>query len=324
MSVVKYHYNPKTFQYERARITIKDVMWYISGLLFTGLLLCGGTIVIRDSLIESDTEQALRLENELLKKHKPVLVQQLSEVEGKLIGLKEDDEQLYTRLFNSKPPESSSPISTLSKGQVLLADVSEFRTLLDVLKTKSEKLKAKSAESNSVFGYNINITRDKLGMLGSIPSLQPIANDQLDLLVSGFGERINPFHKGNYTHPGIDFAAPRGTSVFVTAPGRVTALNRTNLQAGYGNYIEVTHGNGFVTRYAHLEDITIKKGQTVVKGQVIGTVGSSGGSVAPHLHYEVIRDGEPVDPIQFLLEGLTSEQYTMLIQLGMKQNQSLD
>lgn len=324
MSVVKYHYNPKTFQYERARVSFKDVLWYIAGLIFTGLLLCGAMVVVHDSLVESKTEQSLRRENELFKKHKPILAQKLAEVENKLTGLKKDDKQLYVRLFNAEPPESSSKSSTLSKEQVLLADVSEFKTLLYVLKEKSEKLKAKSVGGNSSFGGKIKITKDQLEMIGSIPSIQPIANDQLDLLVSGFGERINPFHKGNYIHPGIDFAAPRGTAVFATAPGRITAVRQTNLQAGYGNYIDVTHGNGFTTRYAHLEDISVKKGQLVLKGQSIGTVGSSGGSVAPHLHYEVMRDGEPVDPVQFLMEGLTSEQHTKLIQLGVKQNQSLD
>jgi murein DD-endopeptidase MepM/ murein hydrolase activator NlpD len=324
MSVVKYHYNPKTFKYERARSSVRDVLWYISGLLFISSVLSVGMITAHDSILETDTERALRQENELLKKHRPAIAQQLSEIETKLAGLKEDDVLLYTRLFNSKPPESSSPISTISKEQVLLADASEFKTLLDVLKSKSERLKEKSVQGNASFGKRIRITKDQLDMLGYIPSIQPIANDQLDLLVSGFGERINPFHKGNYTHPGIDFAAPRGTSVFVTAPGRITVVNRTNLQAGYGNYIEVMHESGFMTRYAHLEEIHVRKGQFVAKGKVIGTVGSSGGSVAPHLHYEVIRDGEPVNPIQYLIEGLTSEQYTKLLLLGIKQNQSLD
>lgn len=324
MSVVKYQYNPKTFQYERARVTLRDIAWYICGLLFTGLLFSGGMIAIHDSLTESETEKALLVENELLKKHKPVLVRQLAEVEDKLVALEKNDRHLYARLFNAAPPESAPPVNTLSREQVLLADASSFRQLLDVVKTRSESLKEKSLAGNNSFGDRIRVTKDHLDMLASIPSIQPISNDQLDLLVSGFGERINPFHKGNYHHPGIDFAAARGTSVFSTAMGRVSAVSRTNLQAGYGNYVEITHGNGFVTRYAHLGEISVRKGQTVVKGQVIGTVGSSGGSVAPHLHYEVIRDGEAVDPVHYLIEGLRSEQYAELLQLGIKKNQSLD
>jgi murein DD-endopeptidase MepM/ murein hydrolase activator NlpD len=196
--------------------------------------------------------------------------------------------------------------------------------LLDVLKSKAEKLKAISSASNVSFGNKIWITKEQLDGIGSIPSIQPIANAQLDLLVSGFGERINPFHKGKYKHPGVDFAAPRGTPVFATAPGKVIVVKRTRLQAGYGNYIDVDHGNGFVTRYAHLEAIKVHKWQNIDKGKVIGTVGNSGGSVAPHLHYEVIREGEPVNPVHHLMEGLTSEQHSALFKLSMKQNQSLD
>jgi len=324
MPTIKYHYNPKTFQYERARLSVRDVLWYISGLLFTGLILCGGMVAVHDSLVETETERALRLENKLLQKHKPILEQQLAAIDLTLLGLKEEDKLLYAKLFNSNPPESSSPPSTISKEQALLADASSFRTLLDVLRSESERLTEKSTMSNASFGNQIRITKDQLDVIGSIPSIQPIANVQLDLLVSGFGERINPFHKGRYHHPGVDFAAPRGTAVTVTASGRVIAVNRTTLQAGYGNFIDVDHGNGFVTRYAHLEEINVRRWQNIVKGMVIGTVGSSGGSVAPHLHYEVIRDGDPVDPAHYLMEGLTSEQHSVLLKLSIKQNQSMD
>lgn len=321
---IKYHYNLKTFQYERARPSVKVVLWYISRLLFTGLLLCGVMIAVHDSLLESETERALRLENNILEKHKPILEQQLAAIGLTLTGLKEEDKMLYARLFSSNPPESSSLTSTISKEQALLADASSFNVLLDVLKSKSEKLMEKSSASNASFGNRIRITKEQLDGIGSIPSIQPIANTQLDLLVSGFGERINPFHKGKYNHPGVDFAAPRGTAVFSTAPGKVIVVKRTTLQAGYGNYIDVDHGHGFVTRYAHLEEINVHRRQSIAKGEVIGTVGNSGGSVAPHLHYEVIREGEPVNPTYHLMEGLTSEQHSAFLKLSIKQNQSLD
>lgn len=324
MPPIKYHYNFKTFRYERDKPGIKVVLWYISGLLFTGLLLCGAMIAVHDSLLETETERALRLENKMLEKHKPILEQQLAAISLTLTGLKEEDKMLYARLFSSNPPESSSLTSTISKEQALLADASSFNVLLDVLKSKSEKLMEKSSASNASFGNRIRITKEQLDGIGSIPSIQPIANTQLDLLVSGFGERINPFHKGKYNHPGVDFAAPRGTAVFSTAPGKVIVVKRTTLQAGYGNYIDVDHGHGFVTRYAHLEEINVHRRQNIAKGEVIGTVGNSGGSVAPHLHYEVIREGEPVNPTYHLMEGLTSEQHSALLKLSIKQNQSLD
>lgn len=324
MSSVKYYYNPKTFRYERARLSIRDLLWYFSGLLFTGLLIGGGMLALHDSFIETESERSLRIENKLLEKHKSIVEQQLDAVNASLTELKHEDKVLYASLFNRKPPERNSENTTISKEQALLADASRFRELLGTLTIKSEKLREQSMQSNVTFGNRIHLTTAHLDFIASIPSIQPIANAKLDFLVSGFGERINPFHKGKYNHPGVDFAAPRGTAVFVTAPGRVISVKRTALQAGYGNYVDVNHGNGFITRYAHLDEISVRGGQKLDKGSPIGTVGSSGGSIAPHLHYEVIRDGEPVDPAYYLLEGLTSEQHNSLIILSHIQNQSLD
>jgi len=324
MSDIKYHYNPKTFRYERARITIRDILWYLSCLLFSSLIISGVAIVTYDYWTETENERLLMIENKLLKKHRPILEEDLNKVEATLVNLKEADRDLYLRIFNTDPPKSSPPSNTISREQALLADASGFEGLLDLLKTKSELLKAKSSRTNEVFGNTIHISDEQLEILQSIPSLQPVNNPQLDLLVSGYGKRINPFHKGNYQHPGADFAAARGTEVFATATGRVININRTSLQAGYGNYIDLDHGHGFVTRYAHLEDINVHRGQKVDKGFVIGTVGNSGGSIAPHLHYEIIRAGEQVNPAPYMMEGLTSEQHNTLLKLSAKQNQSLD
>ena len=324
MSDIKYQYNPKTFRYERARTTIKDVFWYVSGLLVTASILCGVAIAIHDYWTETENERLLVIENTLLKKHKPVLEEDLTEVEATLVSLKEADKDLYLRIFNSEAPEYAPLTTSISREQALLADASDFRDLLDILKTKSELLTSKSTRSNKAFANTIHISKEHLEILQSIPSIQPVNNPELDLLVSGFGERINPFHKGNYQHPGADFAAARGTDVFAAASGKVININRTSLQAGYGNYIDIDHGHGFVTRYAHLEEIKVRRGQKVVKGITIGTIGSSGGSIMPHLHYEIIRDGEQVNPAPYMMEGLTSEQHNALLKLSVKQNQSLD
>jgi murein DD-endopeptidase MepM/ murein hydrolase activator NlpD len=324
MPDIKYHYNPKTFRYERARIAMKDVLWYVSCLFFAALVVSGVAIVVYDLSVETENERFLLVENNLLKKHRLILEEELNEVEATLVRLKKADRGLYVRIFSSDAPDSAPLTSDISHEQALLADASGFKTLLEVLTTKSDLLKEKSSRSNQVFGNTIQVSKEQLQVLRSIPSIQPVNNPNLDLLVSGYGERINPFHKGNYQHPGVDFAAGRGTEVFAAAPGKVTTIKRTKLQAGYGNYIDIDHGHGFVTRYAHLEDITVLRGQKITKGFVIGTVGNSGGSIAPHLHYEVIRDGEQVNPTYYMMEGLTSEQHNSLLKLSQKQNQSLD
>ncbi len=110
-----------------------------------------------------------------------------------------------------------------------------------------------------------------------------------------------------YKHEGIDFATTRGTEVLAAADGEVVTANTSDLQAGYGNIIEIRHGNGFSPRYAHLENVNVRRGQRATKGMIIGTVGNSGGSMAPHLHYEILQDNESIDPALYIIEGLSAD-----------------
>jgi murein DD-endopeptidase MepM/ murein hydrolase activator NlpD len=206
----------------------------------------------------------------------------------------------------------------------LFANADTFRHIVESLKIKSSELAEKSARSNDHFNNVIDLSKEDLELLRSIPSRLPVDDKNYLQVVSGFGIRINPFHKGMYEHPGVDIVAARGTTVFATGGGRVSRVNKTYVEAGYGNYIEINHGHGFVTRYAHLEEMHVRLGQIITKGAIIGSVGNSGGSIAPHLHYEVIRDGENVDPVHFMIEGMTSGQHREMSVLAKKQNQSLD
>ena len=185
-------------------------------------------------------------------------------------------------------------------------------------------LTGRSSALNNYYGRKVNVTKDNVALLQSRPTLPPVSPWQSDRLISGFGMRVNPFHKGLYNHTGVDIAAPRGTPVIATAPGVVVQLKRSDLEAGYGNYIEIDHGNGFITRYAHLEEIHVRYGVKVKKGELVGTIGTSGGSVAPHLHYEVLKDGKNLNPISFIVEGLTSDEHHQLTMISQRQNQSLD
>jgi len=317
-----YRYNPKTCQYEHASLRLKDVISYCLGVLITAALLCFGFIITYDRFTESETEAALRKENRALNKHQAVLVNQLTTIESTLGKLKEKDQTLHRTLFEENSPENHS--SSPSKKSILLADASDFTVMLNDLTTRSQEIYSRSTTINNRFRERMYISKEDMTVLNSMPTLQPVANANLDLLVSGYGIRINPFHKGKYMHPGIDFAAPRGAEVFATSDGHVAGIHRSNLQAGYGNSIDIDHGHGFVTRYAHLEEITVKAGQRVTKGMAIGTVGSSGGSIAPHLHYEIIVNGDNVDPMAYMFEGLNSDAYNRLTMLSKKQNQSLD
>jgi murein DD-endopeptidase MepM/ murein hydrolase activator NlpD len=206
----------------------------------------------------------------------------------------------------------------------LLADVSGFHDITGSLLEKFTNLNQTARMRSDYFGFEASVKKNDIPLLVSVPAYPPLAGFDPSKLVSGFGTRINPFHKRNYHHDGLDIAAPRGTEVLAAAAGRVTAISFSDLQAGFGNYIEVDHGNGYLTRYANLGEITARYGQKVTKGQPIGLIGISGGSVAPHVHYEILKNGRNVDPVKFLIQGLNASQYEQVWQAAVQQNQSLD
>jgi murein DD-endopeptidase MepM/ murein hydrolase activator NlpD len=284
-----------------------------------------GITFLHNRLFETEKSKALRQENGALKTHHATLENQLSSIETVLEDLRKQENTLDKKLFNTSSEERATRESDASaKETILLADAAGFRSIIKMLKGKSETITTQTSQLNGLF-KTISVSKKDLTFLMSMPSIQPVENGDMSKLVSGFGVRINPFHKGNYYHPGADFAAARGTSVFATGNGRVmSTVKNASLQAGYGNYIEIDHGNGITTRYSHLEEVKVKPGQKVLKGTIIGTVGMSGGAVAPHVHYEILRKGIEVNPVPYMMEGLSGKQYNELQKLGSKRNQSLD
>lgn len=324
MSLSKYYYNPETCRYEPTRISIVNILGVSILFCLTTVLILMGSLFLHSKFFITEKALALRKENITIKKHHASLQREVASVETVLTNLKQQDAVLHEKLFETPLVNDLSPIDSEEKEKILLADASGFTSLVKILKNKSDALRKKSTEHDAHFSQ-LEVTSNELSLLMSTPSTQPVENTELVKLVSGFGTRINPFHKGNYHHPGADFAAPRGTPVVATGNGRVIDnTTGSTLQAGYGNYVEIDHGNGIITRYAHLEDVMIKKGQYVAKGTAIGTVGMSGGTVAPHVHYEIMRDWEQVNPVPFMMENLNSTAYAELLKLGNKKNQSLD
>jgi murein DD-endopeptidase MepM/ murein hydrolase activator NlpD len=155
----------------------------------------------------------------------------------------------------------------------------------------------------------------------SIPAIQPIKNDNLNLLASGYGMRVHPIFKVKKMHNGVDFAAAKGTPIYSTGDGVV--LNVKTVFGGYGKYVEIDHGFGFVTRYAHMNEFKVKKGQKVKRGDLIGTVGNTGSSTAPHVHYEVIKDGKFINPVNYFFKGISPEDFQKILELAGRENQSL-
>jgi murein DD-endopeptidase MepM/ murein hydrolase activator NlpD len=320
-----YKYNPQTCQYEHIRVKPGDVIWYSLGVIVMAVLILAAMLVVHDVVVDSEKEIALRKENAALEKNQVILTTQLNSIESTLSSLDKEDQKLHTKFFGTAADANVAKKSTSTDQRLLLADASAFRIELEKISEQSSFLLEQSAQTNTYFKNEITLGKKELAFLcAAMPASQPVQPWDAKKVISGFGMRINPFHKGLYEHAGIDIAMPRHTEVSVTGSGTVREVKRSNLEAGYGNYIEIDHGQGFITRYAHLEAIKVKAGQPVTKGTIIGTIGSSGGSIAPHLHYEIIRDGKNVDPVAYMIEGLSSKDHHYLKSVGEQQNQSLD
>ena len=321
MGLSKYYYNPETCRYEPKKTAYGSLLGYAILFAASTFVIFAGILFLHSRLFLTERGKQLKKENKAMEKYYASLQQETQALETSIGELKDKNASLHVKLFES-PLEQEQAASP--KADLLLADTATFREELENLESTASSIRRTAVSHNAeIASYSIR-EHDKVFLL-SVPSIQPLKISEDTKLVSGFGMRINPFHKGNYQHPGVDFTAARGTEVLATANGRVIrAVKGSTLQAGYGNYVDIEHSNGLTTRYAHLDDVTVKVGQNVRKGVTIGTVGMSGGSVAPHVHYEIIRNNTQVDPLPYMLEGLSSDQHTELQKLGAKMNQSLD
>src|SRR5690606_9086208 len=159
-------------------------------------------------------------------------------------------------------------------------------------------------------------------MLASIPAIQPISNKKLNRIASGFGYRIDPIYKTPKMHTGLDFAAASGTPVYATADGIVKESGYDN--GGYGNHVIIHHGYGYETLYGHMIKVKVSEGEKVTRGKTIGWVGNTGKSTGSHLHYEVIKNGEKINPVHFFFNDLSAAEYEAVLKKAATTNQSFD
>ena len=168
----------------------------------------------------------------------------------------------------------------------------------------------------------LKLAKEKNKLLSAIPAIQPVRNENLKQIASGFGYRSDPFTKVRKFHEGMDFSARTGTPIYATGDGVIARAD--NSASGYGNHIVIRHGFGYETLYGHLSKYNCKPGQTVKRGDVIGYVGSTGRSEAPHLHYEVHKGGAVVNPLNFYYGNISAAEYVVITKLANQENQSLD
>ncbi|MEN8249068.1 MAG: M23 family metallopeptidase [Bacteroidota bacterium] len=326
MARIKYYYDTETCKYERVKVRTWDVVLNLLGFLSIALLIAGGLLWGFTKYFESPKEMVLRKENEELLFHYKILEKEMQTATNMMDNLQERDDNVYRVIFEAEPIPSSIRQAG-SGGSERYKELLDANLIQEELIVKDfqaiDLLKRQMYVQTKSYDDIIELALNKEKMMAAIPAIQPIKNKELTRLASGFGMRIHPIYKVKRMHTGIDFSAPRGTPIYATGGGTVKKASVSYRKTGYGNQVEIDHGFGYVTKYAHMQMLAVKKGQKVKRGDLIGYVGSTGGSTAPHCHYEIMKNGKKINPIQYIIQDVTDEEYEKLLELASRENQSL-
>ena len=322
MRKVYYIYNPKTRTYDRIYPTLRQrVMSYLRR-LFVGMGLGAGSFLLLLLAFGSPSEKDLRVENSRLLSQYHILSSRLEEALEVMQQLQQRDDNLYRVIMQSDPVAEGLRTPNYSK-------TNRYEELMDMANAKlvvkttrqMDLLERQVYMQSKSFDEVVDLCRRHDEMLACIPAIQPVANKDLRQTASGYGNRIDPIYKTVKFHAGMDFSAFTGTPVYATGNG---VVRKAGWEGLYGNCIEIDHGFGYLTRYAHLHKIEVRVGQKVVRGQTIGRVGSTGMSTGPHLHYEVHVKGKVVNPINYYFMDLSADDYDRMIQLAANHGKVFD
>lgn len=323
MSKHKYIYNPNTLNYEKINLTPKDHFKRFGSFMASGLVFASIIIFIAYTLFDSPKEVALKRENKQLQVQYQLIQKELNQIEGVLGEIEHRDDNIYRVIFEADPISKSVREAGVG-GINRYSDLEgyQYSGLVVDTRSKLDEIARKLVIQSKSFDDIVELARRKEEMLASIPAIQPIANKDLTRMASGYGYRIHPIHKIRKMHTGMDFTAPTGTPIFATGDGTVSEV--TSSRRGYGNHVVIKHDFGYRTLYGHMSKFNVRPRQKVKRGDIIGYVGSTGQSTGPHLHYEVIKEGKKVNPINFYFNDLSPEEYDRMIQLSSSSNQSFD
>jgi len=325
MKRVKFYYDAEKLAFKQ--IVTKNstkiayaLLFLVSSTLFGFLSFF---ILNMTSFFETPKSKLQARELEIMKLNYNLLNRKIAVMEEGLSAIEERDNTIYRVYFNSAPISNEVRRAGLV-GKNNYKDLDDFNNsdlILSSSKKVDEIMKALAIQSVSLDEIT-KLAKQKALLLKSIPAIQPIKNEELKHMASGFGYRSDPFTKIRKFHNGMDFSAKSGTPIYATGDGIVKKADGT--VSGFGNHIEINHGYGYMTLYAHLSKYKVRAGQKVKRGDIIGYVGSTGRSEAPHLHYEVHKNGKVVNPLNFYYGSISAKEYVLITKLANQENQSLD
>ena len=323
MAKVKYYYDTKTLSYKRIELSglnkLKRLFYFLTGSAFTGLIM----IIVFFQFFDSPKEKRLNREISVLTSQYEIVEDKLNQVELVLDDIQNRDDNIYRVIFEAEPIPKS--IRKAGYGGINRYQNLKGYSNSELIINTNEKIDQISKQlyiQSKSYDEIIELAKNKADMLAALPAIQPVSNKNLSRIASGYGYRIHPIYKARKLHAGMDFSAKSGTPIYATGDGKISKLRKS--RRGYGNHVIIDHGYGYKTLYAHMQKYIVHKGQKVKRGEVIGYVGNTGTSVGPHLHYEVIKDGKKINPVNFYYNDLTPDEYEKMLEISSQNNQSFD
>lgn len=319
----KYKFNHETLSFDKMRLGMKEMALRFLAFFAGSVILAVIYVLLFASVFDTPKEKALKREIAQLALQYEIMNREMGNVEKVLDNLQQTDDNLYRTIFAAEPMPASVRTGGIG-GTDRYGELSGYSNSKLIVETarRLDRIRKKANAQSRSYDELIALARQKETMLRSMPAIQPLSNKDLKRTASGFGMRIHPIYKIQKFHAGIDFTAPTGTDVYATGDGVVEVVKADKRELG--NHIEINHGFGYETIYAHLDGFNVRQGQKVKRGDIIGYVGSTGLSVAPHLHYEVKLNGLNVDPALYFFNDLTPGEYDRMIELSMKSGQTFD
>jgi murein DD-endopeptidase MepM/ murein hydrolase activator NlpD len=323
MAKVSYKFDIETFEVKKDKPRFWDILKRIISISASGLVFAVVVIFLAYNFFDSPKEKMLEREIAQYELQYQIINDKVELMEKVLLDLQEKDDNIYRVIFEAEPISASIRKAGYggSNRYEHLEGFKNSEVIVNTTKKLDEVARQMYIQSKS-FDEVFDIAKNKEKMLACIPAIQPIKNDDLRRISSYYGYRTDPIYKVRKFHAGLDFSAPTGTEIYSPGDGKVIKVVKS--RRGYGNTIYIDHGFNYVTKYSHLSKFLISKGQKVKRGQVIGLVGNTGKSTAPHLHYEVQKNGKAVNPIYYFFNDLTPEEFELILELSQLPSQSMD
>ncbi len=323
MAKTQYRFDPTDLTYKKIQKSSKKKILQIFGYL--AFMFIFGYIFtnVFTNYFQTPEEKELRRVNKELRTKFQLLKNNIAKVEHQLKGIEQRDDYLYRPIFELDPISNS--IRKAGTGGVSRYDNLKKFEHSEVIVSTAQKLDRLSKElyiQSKSFDAVATLAKNKEKMLACIPAIQPISLTDFRRISDYYGSRRDPFNGRVKMHYGMDFTGPLGTDIYATGDGKVIRAEYN--PHGYGNEVVIDHGFGYKTVYAHLKEISVNEGQKVKRGEVIGTLGNTGRSTGPHLHYEVRRHNRPVNPIKYYFNDISAEEYDKMIAVSSRNRRPMD